>query len=93
MTRTSIAKRISPMLLTANMEETILFYQNVLGFKPTMKSAEYSIGEQDGQTIHFQKAVPEEVMKCVRGSVTVLAGFHRLPQGRSGAILDAHVER
>jgi hypothetical protein len=33
MTTTSIAKRISPMLLTANMEETILFYQNVPGFK------------------------------------------------------------
>ncbi|MFI5115781.1 MAG: hypothetical protein ACHP8B_03695 [Terriglobales bacterium] len=61
-----IAKRISPMLATANMEETVLFYQTVLGFKPTMKSPEYSIVERDGQTIHFQKAASEGVMKCVR---------------------------
>ena len=66
MKNTSIAKRISPMLATANMEETILFYQSVLGFEPTMKSPEYSIVERDGQTIHFQKAASEEVMKCVR---------------------------
>ncbi len=63
---TSVAKRISPMLATANMEETVLFYQSVLGFEPTMKSPEYSIVERDGQTIHFQKAASEDVMKCVR---------------------------
>jgi catechol 2,3-dioxygenase-like lactoylglutathione lyase family enzyme len=62
----SVAKRISPMLATANMEETVLFYQSVLGFEPTMKSPEYSIVERDGQTIHFQKAASEDVMKCVR---------------------------
>ena len=62
----SVAKRISPMLATANMEETILFYQSVLGFEPTMKSPEYSIVERDGQTIHFQKAASEDVMRCVR---------------------------
>jgi catechol 2,3-dioxygenase-like lactoylglutathione lyase family enzyme len=49
------------MLATANMPETILFYQSVLGFTPTMKSPEYLIVERDGQTIHFQKAASEEV--------------------------------
>jgi hypothetical protein len=34
------------MLVTANMEETILFYQSVLGFTPTLKSPEYSIMER-----------------------------------------------
>jgi catechol 2,3-dioxygenase-like lactoylglutathione lyase family enzyme len=66
MITTPRAKRISPMLATANMEETILFYQGVLGFEPTMKSPEYSIMERDGQTIHFQKAASDEVMRCVR---------------------------
>ena len=66
MITTPRAKRISPMLATANMEETILFYQDVLGFAPTMKSPEYSIMERDGQTIHFQKAASDEVMRCVR---------------------------
>lgn len=55
------------MLAVANMEETILFYQGVLGFTPTIRSPEYSIVERDGQTIHLQKAASEEVMKCVRG--------------------------
>jgi predicted enzyme related to lactoylglutathione lyase len=71
MKSTSKAKRISPMLVTANMEETILFYQSVLGFTPTLKSPEYSIMERDGHTIHFQKAESDEVMKCVRGHTEI----------------------
>jgi predicted enzyme related to lactoylglutathione lyase len=81
MKSTSVAKRISPMLATASMEETILFYQSVLGFTPTMKSPEYSIVERDGQTIHFQKAASEEVMKCVRGHTEIyleVSGIHVL---------------
>jgi catechol 2,3-dioxygenase-like lactoylglutathione lyase family enzyme len=66
-TITFTAKRISPMLAVADMEETIAFYERVLGFSPTMKSPEYSIVARDDQTIHFQKAASEEVMKCVRG--------------------------
>ena len=78
---TSVAKRISPMLAAADMEETILFYQSVLGFTPTMKSPEYSIVQRDGQTIHFQKAASEEVMKCVREHTEIyieVSGIHDL---------------
>jgi predicted enzyme related to lactoylglutathione lyase len=70
-TPVATAKRISPMLAVADMDETIAFYQNVLGFTPTMKSLEYSIVERDGQTIHFMKAASEEVMKCVRGHTEI----------------------
>ena len=62
----TVAKRISPMLATDNMENTISFYQSVLGFSPTLKSPVYSIVERDGQAIHFQKAASEAVMKCMR---------------------------
>lgn len=62
----TVAKRISPMLATDNMEKTISFYQSVLGFSPTLQSPEYSIVERDGQSIHFQKAASEAVMKCMR---------------------------
>jgi len=75
------AKRISPMLAVADMEETIAFYQNVLGFIPTLKSPEYAIVERDGQTIHFMKAASEEVMKCVRGHTEIyieVVGIHAL---------------
>jgi hypothetical protein len=43
MISTCAATRISPMLAAADMEETILFYQSVLGFTPRLKSPEYSI--------------------------------------------------
>src|SRR5580692_8802315 len=65
------AKRISPILAVADMEETVAFYRKVLGFTPIMKSPEYSIVERDGQTIHFQKAASEEVMNCVRGHTEI----------------------
>jgi catechol 2,3-dioxygenase-like lactoylglutathione lyase family enzyme len=45
------AKRISPMLAVADMEETLGFYRDVLGFAPTLQSEEYSIVERHGQTI------------------------------------------
>jgi len=65
------AKRISPMLAVADMDTTLAFYSDVLGFSAMMKSAEYSILERDGQTIHFQKAESEEVMNCVRGHTEI----------------------
>ena len=77
----AIAKRISPMLVAGNMEETLAFYLDVLGFTPMMKSPEYSIVERDGQTIHFQKAASEEVMNCVRGHTEIyieVSGIHSL---------------
>ena len=65
------AKRISPMLAVADMEATLGFYSEVLGFSAMMKSPEYSIVERDGQTIHFQKAESEDVMNCVRGHTEI----------------------
>ncbi|WP_353062620.1 VOC family protein [Tunturibacter psychrotolerans] len=75
------AKRISPILAVADMEETVAFYREVLGFTPIMKSPAYSIVERDGQTIHFQKAASEEVMNCVRGHTEIyieVSGIHPL---------------
>jgi predicted enzyme related to lactoylglutathione lyase len=65
------AKKISPMLAVADMEETLAFYRNILGFISTMNSPEYSIVERDGQTIHFMKAASQEVMDCVRGHTEI----------------------
>ena len=69
------------MLAVADVEATIAFYQNVLGFIPTLKSPEYAIVERDGQTVHFMKAASEEVMKCVRGHTEIyieVVGIHSL---------------
>ena len=64
-------KKISPMLAVADMEETLGFYHDVLGFNAVMKSPEYSIVERNGQTIHFMKAASDEVMRCVRGHTEI----------------------
>ena len=65
------ARKISPMLAAADMEQTLAFYHDVLGFEVARKSPEYSIVERDGQTIHFMKAASEEVMRCVRGHTEI----------------------
>src|ERR1700740_2889325 len=65
-TMTYTARKISPMLAAADMEETLAFYRDVLGFTATLKSPEYSIIERDGLTIHIMKAASEEVTRCVR---------------------------
>jgi catechol 2,3-dioxygenase-like lactoylglutathione lyase family enzyme len=59
------------MLAVADMDETLEFYRSVLGFAPTLKTAGYAIVGRDGQTIHFQKADSEEVLRCVRGHTEI----------------------
>jgi catechol 2,3-dioxygenase-like lactoylglutathione lyase family enzyme len=71
MTTAYAAKRISPMLAVADMEATLSFYQDVLGFSTIRQSPEYSIVERDGQTIHFMKAASDEVLRCVRGHTEI----------------------
>jgi predicted enzyme related to lactoylglutathione lyase len=71
MTASYAVKKISPMLAAADMEQTLTFYHDVLGFTPKTKSAGYAIVERDGQTIHFMKADSEEVMRCVRGHTEI----------------------
>ena len=66
MNPSSSVLRISPMLATANMDETLVFYQEVLGFSPVRCSPSYSIVQRDGLTIHFQRAGDEEVLRCMR---------------------------
>ena len=81
MTGSSTVKRISPMLAAADMNETISFYQSVLGFTPTMKSERYSILERDEQTIHFQKAESAEIMNAsvaILRSTSNISGIHAL---------------
>jgi catechol 2,3-dioxygenase-like lactoylglutathione lyase family enzyme len=60
------------MLAVADMDETLVFYREVLGFTISMRSPEYSIVERDGQTIHFQKtAASPEILQCGRGHTEI----------------------
>jgi predicted enzyme related to lactoylglutathione lyase len=64
-------KRVSPMLVVADMDETLDFYVTVLGFSISRKSPDYSIVERDGATVHFMKAADESVMAAVRGHTDI----------------------
>ena len=59
------------MLTAADMDATLAFYTDILGFTASLKSPAYSIVERDGATIHFMKAASEEVMKAVRGHTEI----------------------
>jgi catechol 2,3-dioxygenase-like lactoylglutathione lyase family enzyme len=79
----TIVRRISPMLAVANMDESIAFYQNVLGFNIAQQSPEYSVIERDGRTIHLQLAASEEIMKILRNHVEIyveVSGIQQLWQ-------------
>ena len=60
------AKKISPMLVAADLKETLAFYQDVLGFSVMLNNGEYCIVERNGLTIHFMKAASQHVLDCVR---------------------------
>jgi len=64
-------KKISPMLAVADMQQSIAFYRDVLGFGVEMESADYSIVVRDGATIHLARAASDEVMACVRGHAEI----------------------
>jgi len=79
----TIVRRISPMLAVANMDESIAFYQNVLGFAIAQRSPEYSVIERDGQTIHLQRAASDEIVKILRNHVEIyieVSGIQQLWQ-------------
>lgn len=59
------------MLAVADMQETIAFYRDILGFEVEMESSEYSIVSRDGAAIHLMKAATDEVMACVRGHTEI----------------------
>lgn len=64
-------RQISPMLAVADMEETLAFYAEVLGFNVVLRDPDYSIVEKDGTTIHFTKAADDSVMQAVRGHASI----------------------
>ncbi|MGE5325360.1 MAG: VOC family protein [Actinomycetota bacterium] len=59
------ALRICPKVVVGNMDETVAFYCEVLGFTPELKTAGYSVLARDGQAIHFGIAASEEISKIV----------------------------
>ncbi|MCW1926394.1 VOC family protein [Luteolibacter arcticus] len=63
--------RISPMLAVGDMQQTLDFYVQVLGFDVTFYSADYTILDRDGATLHLMKAADESVLTAVRGHTEI----------------------
>lgn len=64
-------KGISPMLAVADMEETVTFYCEVLGFRALMTTEAYSVIERDGCEIHLSLAADSSVLEAVRGRTSI----------------------
>ncbi len=71
MAQPGIVKHISPMLAAADMDETVTFYQQVLGFRLIMLSPSYSILERDGQTIHISAPATEDMLASMRQHTSI----------------------
>ncbi len=66
MTTPCTVTHISPMLLAADVDQTVAFYRDVLGFTPTMHTPGYAIVERDGRTIHVKPSWSDEALAAAR---------------------------
>lgn len=71
MSSVPVVSRISPMLAVSDIQETVDFYSELLGFTASMMSTDYAVIERDHQTVHLMKASDEHVMDCVRGHTQI----------------------
>ncbi len=70
-TPTYQAKTLSPILPVADMDRSIRFYVEVLGFDTVMQSAAYSIVTRDGASLHLTLAEDQSVLEVTRGHMSV----------------------
>ena len=65
------AQKLSPILPVADMERSIQFYSEVLGFDAALKSDSYSIVTRGGASLHLTLAEDQSVLDAVRGHASV----------------------
>jgi catechol 2,3-dioxygenase-like lactoylglutathione lyase family enzyme len=65
------AKALSPILPVADMDRSIRFYLEVLGFDVAMQSAAYSIVTRDAASLHLTLAEDESVLNATRGHMSI----------------------
>lgn len=73
-----LAKTLSPILPVADMERSIRFYAEVLGFDVGMQTPAYSIVSRDGASLHLTLAEDETVMEATRGHMSVYLEVHAI---------------
>lgn len=65
------AKALSPIIPVADMERSVRFYIEVLGFETAMQTAAYSIVTRDAASLHLTIAEDESVLQVTRGHMSV----------------------
>ena len=64
------AKTLSPIVPVSDMEESIRFYTDVLGFHTALQSDDYSILTKDNASLHLTRAENQAVLDATRGHVS-----------------------
>ena len=65
------AKTLSPIVPVADMQRSIGFYTEVLGFAVVMQSGDYSILSRGGASLHLTRADDQSVLDATRGHVSL----------------------
>ena len=65
------AKTLSPIIPVADMQRSIDFYTEVLGFDVAMHSSDYSILTRDGASLHLTRADDQSVLDATRGHTSL----------------------
>lgn len=64
------AKTISPVIPVADMQSSIRFYADVLGFDVVVQSPDYSVLSRDGASLHLARAADQSVLEATRGHMS-----------------------
>lgn len=65
------AKALSPIIPVADMQRSIDFYTEILGFDAAKQSSDYSILIRDGASLHLTRADDPSVLEATRGHVAI----------------------
>jgi len=63
-------KTLSPIVPVADMEESIHFYTDVLGFHVALQSDDYAILTRDCASLHLTRAENSSVLDATRGHLS-----------------------
>lgn len=65
------AKVLSPIVPVLDMEDSIRFYTEVLGFHTSLRSDDYSILTKDHASLHLARAESPSVLDKTRGQLSI----------------------
>jgi len=65
------AKALSPIIAVADVQRSMRFYTEVLGFAAAVQSDSYSVLVRGGASIHITRAENQSVLDTTRGHISI----------------------